>query len=71
MCSCPVLSGEVVCRSGDGLLRGPRSLVGACGGSRPHRKVLRRWNLQSDGPRRLVERGLDFRRSSTAGLNPR
>ena len=30
MCSCPVRSGAVVCRSIDGRLRGPRSWWGAC-----------------------------------------
>ena len=30
MCSCPVRSGAVVCRSVDGRLRGPRSWWGAC-----------------------------------------
>ena len=30
MCSCPVRSGAVVCRSIDGRLRGPRSWRGAC-----------------------------------------
>ena len=41
MCSCQLTSAEVVCRSVDGRLRG---------GSRSHRKVLRRWHLQGDEP---------------------
>ena len=51
MRSCQLTSGEVVCRSVDGRLRGPQLLVeGLLGGSRSHRKVLRRWHLQGDEP---------------------
>ena len=51
MCSCQLASGKVVCRSVDGRLRGPRSLGGGLlGGSRSHRKMLRRWHLQGDEP---------------------
>ena len=49
MCSCPRISGEVVYRSVDGRLRGPRFLCGGLlDGSRSHLKVLRRWHLQGN-----------------------
>ena len=51
MCSCRLTSAEVVCRSVDGRLRGPRFWWGdLLGGSLSHRKVLRRWHLQGDEP---------------------
>ena len=51
MCSCPVRSGAVVCRSIDGRLRGPPLLVGGLlGGSRIRRKLLIRWRLHGDEP---------------------
>ena len=38
--------------------RAPLLVGGLLGGSRPHRKVLRRWHLQADEPSKPVERGL-------------
>ena len=51
MCSCPRISGEVVYRSVDGRLHGPRFWWGGLlDGSRSHLKVLRRWHLQGNEP---------------------
>ena len=51
MCSCPRISGEVVYRSVDGRLHGPRFWWGACStAAGPHLKVLRRWHLQGNEP---------------------
>ena len=48
MCSCPRISGEVVYRSVDGRLRGPRFGWGPARRQPcPHLKVLRRWHLQA------------------------
>ena len=49
----------------------PLLVGGLLGGSQLDRKVLRRWHLQGDEPEKPVERGLDFRRRSTAGPNCR
>ena len=51
MCSCQLTSAEVVCRSVDGPpARAPLLVGDLLGGSRSHRKVLRRWHLQGDEP---------------------
>ena len=40
--------------------RAPRLVEGLLGGSRPHRKVLRRQHLHGDETRKPVERGLEL-----------
>ena len=68
MCSWPVFSGEVVCRSVDGRLRGP-----ALGGGPTRRQLARPQGAEAlalTGRRTMKARGgLDFRRRSTAGPN--
>ena len=57
----PVRSGAVVCRSADGRLRGPRSWWGGLlGGSLTRRKLLMRWRLHGDEPRKPADAASTF-----------